>query len=454
MILERAKGSTLDVSIAYQDRAEILALLSAHAQQFGTLNFVRSYWSEIQKFSQAVSGPFPLLHTLHINLDEFDIPGLGTVDSPSLPLFSGAVNIKKFIMRSEVAPFLDRFAFPNLTTFELSMVSDFQEFPVSQLLNFLEASPALQTVRVGIKAGLFLGDVPTERVIVLPNVETLSLTQGVPGYGVAAHISCPSARFTSLVFENFLVDWMPQEIFPDSISWNAIGPQYVASTINEVVVSISTAGDVPLACSISFVSPGPASLELGYTMIAGYDGCNENPHSLGEKHSHGFSQALMAVRKHPLLGNVKRLHILDRHVFLGPHHLEHITSEATQLFKSMGPLEELVLDVDNLRQILFPFFDLSESADIQPNAFPPIKELTIAKRSAQLLEEECMAAIVKLAKSQYALGVPFECVVFLIKDPPVAMGERLKPWVGEVHFCERTIVEDELCNGVILGDYL
>jgi len=112
----------------------------------------------------------------------------------------------------------------------------------------------------------------------------------------------------------------------------------------------------------------------------------------------------------------------------------------------------LILDVDDLRQILSPFFDLPESADVQPDVFPPIKALTIAKRSGQPLDEECMAAIVKLAKSQHALGVPFEHVVFRMKDSPVAMVVRLSPWVGMVHFGEGTIVRDELGNRMIIGD--
>ena len=352
-------------------------------------------------------------------------------------------------------PFLDHFAFPNLTTFELSSTPEDEEFPVSQLLNFLEASPTLQVVRIKIEAVIFLGDVPPERVIVLPNVETLSVTQDLLGYKVAAHISCPSATFTSLVYENELADGMPQAVFPASVSWNAIGPQYMASTIDEVVLGISTAGDPIVACSISFISPGPVTLELGYRMIVGYEGHTESPDSLGEWHSQGFSQALMAVRKHPLISNVKHLRILDRHIFLAPHHLARITSEAVQLLKSVGPLQELILDVDNLRQILSPFFDLPESADMQPDAFPPIKELTIAGRSlGRPPNEECVAAIVKLAKSQHALGVPFERVAFRMKGSPVAMIERLNPWVGVVQFGEGTIVGDELGNGMIIGDEL
>ena len=116
---------------------------------------------------------------------------------PSLPLFSGGVDLKNFSLRSGEVSFLNYFAFPNLTTFEFSAASG--GFPISQLLNFLEALPTLQTVRMKIKAGMLRGDVPPERVIVFPNVEIFSIAEGKPGYGIAPHISCPSARRMTLM---------------------------------------------------------------------------------------------------------------------------------------------------------------------------------------------------------------------------------------------------------------
>jgi len=94
---------------------------------------------------------------------------------PSFPLFSGAVNLKSFSLRSGGLPFLNRLAFPKLTTLELSVTPVDEGFPVSQPLDFLEASPALQTVRIRIETKMLLGDVP-ERVV-LPNVGILSVIQ-------------------------------------------------------------------------------------------------------------------------------------------------------------------------------------------------------------------------------------------------------------------------------------
>lgn len=443
-LLERAKGSALDIKSACLDSADTLALLSPHALKFRTLDFVYGCWSDIQKFSEAAYGPLPLLHTLKINVVESDTLRPATVNHPSLPLFSGAANLKEFILRSEGVPFLNHFAFPNLTTFELSATPEDEVFPTSQLLDFLEASSTLQTVRIWIDAEVSLGGIPPAKVIVLPNVEIFSITQDEPGHKISAHILCPSARHMSLIYEQDADAGIPQEAFPTSASWNAISPQYMANTVDEVVLGITTAGDDVLSCSLFLSSPGSATLELGYRMIAGYEDYDEALLSLGEKHSEAFSQACIAIRKHPLLRNVKRLRIRDRHHSLTPHQLGCIAKEAARLLKSMSPLEELTLDVDDLRPFLSPFFDLPEFQGLMDlDEFPSTKGLTIAKRSDRPLDDRCVAAILGFVNSQYTRGVPFERVVFHLKSPPMGMAERLEPWVGTVHFSEEMLGEDQ-----------
>ena len=442
--LERAKESALDVRSDRLDHANILAMLSPHAQRFRTLDLAYNSWSDIQRFSEAAPGPLPLLRTLNINVLGFGMLGPETMNPPSPPLFSGAVNLKNFILHSEGVPYLNRFVYPNLKTFELSAMPINAEFHVSQLLNFLEASPTLETVHIRIEAEILLGDVPPGRVVVLPNIKIFSVTQDEPGYGIITHISCPSPGLMSLLREQYFEDRMPQEVFPTSVSWNAIGPQYVASTVDEVALEITTAAEIILSCSLSFSSPGPATLELGYRMIAG-ERLNDTPHSLGEKHSQVFSQASKAIREHPLLRNVKRLRIRDRHDFLTPHQLAGIAEAAARLFKFVGPLEELILDVDDLRPFLSPFFVPPEFQVFpQPDAFSLIKGLTIAEPSERPLNEECVAAIVGFVKSQHTRGVPFERASLHMKSPPVGMAERLEPWVGTLHFDGIFEVDDQL----------
>jgi len=60
-------------------------------------------------------------------------------------------------------------------------------------------------------------------------------------------------------------------------------------------------------------------------------------------------------------------------------------------------------------------------------------------------EEECMAAIVELAKLQNALGVPFERVTVRARELPTGTREMLEPWVGVADCCEErdTQIHDE-----------
>ena len=443
-ILDRAKGSPLDIRSGPLDDADIMALLSPHAQQFRTLDFVTGYWSDIQEFSEAVSGPLPLLHTLKVHAVEYDMMGPETTNPSSAPLFSGAVNLKKFVLLSEGLPFLNRFAFPNLTTFGLTAMQENDQFPVSQLLSFLEATPTLRTVHIEIVGEMSFECVPPDRVIVLPNVEEFTLTEDEYGYNIATHISCPSASHTSLVYVQPPGHEMPQEVFPTSVPWNAIASRYTMKPIDGVLLMMSTVRS-GLSCSLSFLSPGPATLKLGYRMIV-KDEDDEDidiDMDLGEAYHKVFSDASKAIRNHPLLANVKRLRILDR-----PTHpifdlLGRIAKEVGELFKSLGPLEELTLNVFDLRPYLAPFLDPPPFQYVkQPDAFPSIKELTIA--GPEPLREDCCAAVVEFAKSQHTLNVPFERVIFHMKDPPLAMGERLEPWVGIVCFLEMiTTGEDQ-----------
>ena len=439
-MLERAKGSALDITSTRLGRAETLALLSPHARQLRTIDFVQDHWSSIQKFSEAASGPLLLLNTLKIDVVRPSGSGWANIgvlemNPPSLPLFSGAVNLRNFILQSRGAPFLNHFAFPNLTAFGLRAMPE--EFPVSQLLDFLEASPTLQMVYIEIVAEIHTEDVLPERVVILPNVKILSVIQDRPGYRIAAHISCPSARLTSLIHEKYDVEYrMPQEVFPASASWNAIGPQYMASRIDAIALRITTTEDVALSCFLSFLSFGSATLKLGYRIIR----CEDGESLLGDKYSRVFSHAFRAVQTHPLLSNIKHLQIWDRHGPLAPHQLAHIAREAARLFKFVGPLEELVLDVDDLGPFLSPFFDPPEfQVSSRPHALPLIKRLRIVEQPEKPLSVKCVAAIVKFVKSQHIRGVPFEHATFHMKFPPLGMAERLKPWVGTAHFFERSI---------------
>ena len=424
-LLERAKGSALDITTYFADPVGTIGLLSSYTKQIRFLDFACNYWEDVQRFSEVNSGPLPLLTTLRIGaLDEFDL-------EPSLPLFTNAVNLKKFIMHSDGSPFLGQFRFPNLTTFELWAAPD-EGFCISQLLNFLEASPMLQRVDVKIIGDIVLENIHRERGVVLPNVETFTLVMNDShsGYEFAADISCPSARDMSLMYETFIDEGSLQEMEVSPALWNAIVRQHTRSPVEEITLEIQIAPDPIVTCSLTFQSPNATVIRMGFK-VAASDGFDYEHMRYGV-----FSQACRLIRDHPLLDNVRRLHINHSPNFVGPAWCSRVTNKVGLVFKAVGPLEELTIDGCDLRLYLIPFADLPETYDVEPTAaFPPVKELKIL-HPMPVSREECMTAIVRLAKSQHALGVPIERVVVRMAEIPEAMAEELRPWVGAVDCCE------------------
>jgi len=181
-ILERAKGSALDIIATHADPVSAIMLLPPHNKQIKCLYFEYSYWPDIQRFSEIDSGPFPLIRILLINAVKELNPGSPPVMTPpSLPLFGNAVNLDELSLHSEGSPSLNHFVFPSLTAFELS-ATPAEGFRVSQLPDFLQASPMLQKVHMKIISDILLEGVPQAMVVTLPNLENLHLavTDGGP----------------------------------------------------------------------------------------------------------------------------------------------------------------------------------------------------------------------------------------------------------------------------------
>ena len=149
-----AKGSMLDVIASGRIPVGIMDLLSSHTKQIQCLEFACDGLADIKKFLQVDSGPLPLLHTLTVkgtmgsSREDRD-----AIDSSNPPLLSNVVNLKAFYFHSDLCqpPFINHSAFPSLqlTSFDL-LAARGGNFRPSQLLNFIGASPMLQTVHIKI----------------------------------------------------------------------------------------------------------------------------------------------------------------------------------------------------------------------------------------------------------------------------------------------------------------
>ena len=434
-VLERANGSVLDVFVNEDIPTTSMALLLPHVQQMKHLKFDLTRWEDIRMFFEANSGPLPLLRTLKIsprlNTEDRDIP------PPSPPLFSNAVNLEEFTLDSFGYQFLNHFIFPRLTTFHLRTL-EVTGSSVSELFDFLKASPALRTVDINTIDGIMLEDIPQQMLVVLPNVEAFSLACGSKDvYDVAAHISCPRAKNTSLMHSLSDVDTSPgQEIFPTSVSLNTIIHQYTRSLIEEVTLKINPTSST---CSLTFRSSDSGTIRFFFQVLQVGDDEDELEMTFGEIACEAFSQGLGTIRVHPQLSHVKRLHFGYTATSLNAYQAMCMVTELGVLFGSMGPLDKLTIEDSDLYPYLCGFGDLATSG--KQTVFPPIKELVLL-RPVMDVGETYVSAIVELAKSQYVRGMPFERVTVRARTLLSVMVDGLRQWVGTVDCREEDSVTE------------
>ena len=336
--LDRAKSSALDIIAFGFNDVGTLALLSSRTEQFRSLSLVDNCWSDIERFAEAAARPLPILQSLRIQVTGYDPLDPEISSRPLCPLFKSAVNLRNFTLCAEGLAHLDHFAFPNLTTFELLTMpegtfAEEETFPTSQLLDFLESTPTLRTIHLKILVQSSSEAVPSGRIVLLPNVEDFRAEEQEPGYKIAAHISCPSAKHICLARKEEPDDSRPQAAFPPSLTWRAVPRQYMAGRIDEVVLELEAFQDV--SCSISFLSSDSFTLRISYS-ISSVEVSSRPRLTLQHDYAEVFSQASKAIRTHPLLTNIRRLHVGDRHVLLSPNRLKRVTDDVEQLFKSLS----------------------------------------------------------------------------------------------------------------------
>ena len=438
-LLGRIKGSPLDITVVFPIH---VTLFSSFAQQIRSLELKCRSSGHVQDLSEAISGPLPLLHTLEIDVRGYLSRGPDSLVAPILPFFGNATNLSRFVLHMSKFPSLRHFTFPNLTTLDFS--TETEEFPVSQLLNFLEASPRLQSIKIMIGADLFREDIPPGRVIVLPCVKTFSLEIASygPGCEVATHISCPFAKQVEFTYlTRYAGNNVPEAVYPPPTAWNMIVHQYAKGTVERVTLEMTVDEYSDITCSITFGSSDRATLKLHYIHYA--DGKENEMEEISEERlPRIFSQAFQTIRDHPLLANVKHLRIRGGNLLTG--NLELVTNAVGRLFGSMESLENLTLGGCDLRPYLDAFLDtpLFPTA-IQPTSFPTIKNLAIID-PVQLFHDDNIyaAAIVRLAKSQYTRGVSIERVELCTTALPLVMDE-LADFVNTVDLYDGTLSDED-----------
>ena len=238
------------------------------------------------------------------------------------------------------------------------------------------------------------------------------------------HISCPRAKHTLLAQEICDDDMaIGLELFPNSALWKAINNQYTTIPVEEVTLKIEDDFSV-VAYSLDFRSSDATVISLGFEVTRALGFAVEPLLLTSERMTlEIFSQACRTIRDLPLLSHLKGLHIEGNAGALDLNCVDVVGD----LFRSLGPLDELTIDGFDIHIFLAPYIDLPEFQHFQ-RVFPSVKELTITERADD--EERCPGAIVELAKSQHELGKPFERVTFHANWLPAALAERLRQWVS------------------------
>ena len=435
-ILDRAKGSALDVVATRGVPLATATLLSSHTRQIRHLELPYYQWADILMFSKINSGPLPLLRTLELHsvMIGNQVSQSTTSTTPALPLFSGAVNLEEFTFHPRGVESLSHFTFPNLTTFTLQTPPSLS-LSAREFLNFLEASPMLRTVNV-VSGSIIPGDTPQHMLVVLPNVETFSLFAMVGGwhvYHLATHISCPHAKNISLGQRVHDLDITPGlEIFPNPTLWKTIVRQHSTNPVEEV--ALETVDDGLVACSLAFRSPDGPTIRLGFCVISTGVEEEELELSWGELDLAIISQAFSTIRCHPLLSHLKRLHIQDALGNLGNGCELPMAGVVGDLFRCLGPLDVLTINGWDAAMFLAPFIDLPKFRHFE-RVFPHVKQFTILEGRMDDYPR-FMDALVELAKSKHEKGTPFEHVTVEAIEIPAGTEERLEEWVSTVRCCK------------------
>ena len=439
-LLDRAKGSALDVVTCRNAPDGALALIFPRARQIRCLELQYVAWKEILTFSELNSARLPLLRALKIIYleafnpdDQHIIPTLS-----SQPFFRGSPNLKEFIFHSARFRYLDLFVFPNLTTFEMS-TNPSGEPSASHLFDFLKSSPMLRTVKLKINSEIVLDGVPQGMVVTLPDVETFSLymrSDTVVGtYDIASHLLCPRARDTSLIraIGDASVNYF-LEMSPRLVMWEKIVHQHATCPMEEATLEVKRKEYDAIRCSLVFRSADAAVLKLGFDIVETGEEEEELAMTFEEMGWEIFSQALATIRDYPLLSHIKRLHIKHRSAVPDVHRW---AEDVGELFSCLGPLDKLTIDGCDLQIFLAAFLEDPDFSDLEETiTFPWIKDLTILHPYMSWDEAGCMEAIVGLAESQDALGIPFERVAVRMWYLPTGMVEELEQWVNVVECCK------------------
>jgi len=195
--IQRSRKSPLEVRIN-RDYLEILLLVAPHVGRLKalTLSFVGRVW-DIRRLIEYFSSTAPLLEKLAINV-------YGTPISKSNRSLFGSTFLGGNLSSLRELRFNDfRTDLPwknmsNLTLFEFRRSGP--KTSITQLLDFFEQAPLLREIKIFYSFPLS-SDAPAERVVSLPHLKLLRISEQAPHSMLLNHLHIPAGASATLEFE-------------------------------------------------------------------------------------------------------------------------------------------------------------------------------------------------------------------------------------------------------------
>ena len=413
LFFERANGCPLDVYISPPPyRRRILAprhhtipTLSP-GKRIKTLR-MNSGWVEILEVLGRWADALSPLQSLDLSVMEAS-------SFPSRPTIFLGDALTDLKLSGVAVPGLGYIRAPNLTTFGLWDNSQ-TSCSVTTLLDFLEATPALEEVSIEGSSLTTHDFPPPNKTITLPHVRLILL--GLRrACQLASHLVCPSLMDTRLV-DAFPVDPAVGIFTPP---FHQLLGQYSVEMINRVAMTISDQ-EALKECFLQLGTPSDTRFLIGYETQESFDS-DEDPDP-SWTFSVLFNQALSALLSLPLHNVVTFTIDVAPSPYDDTIDPTDIVTRFAAVFKQCPKLHEVVLD-------RYPPRCLSIfSRDITP----PVQVLII-KHHEDVSWEELAERITEVARVRHSKGAPLKRIEIITATENNPRIERLESWVQEVRY--------------------
>jgi hypothetical protein len=412
LFFERASGCLLDVHISAPGIRRT-RLPSDHTiptlspgKRIRTL-CITCPWIRIQEFVGGWTDALSPLQVLDLNADGPSVPSQSTI------FFGDA--LKDLKLFGFAVPGLNYIRAPNLTKFRLC--EEFQT-PCSAtgLLDFLEASPALEEVSIDVNSTMVDDFSPPNRTAALPHVRFILLSINHAPQ-LASHLVCPSSTDTHLV--DMLPDSPTDDIFPQSL--HQLSGQYSVEMIDRVMMRVSDRGGHE-DCTLQLRSPSDTRFRITCE-TAHFPDAFPEVLEVELPFSVLFDQTVSALLSLPL-GNVTTLSIDMGHSPSDP------TTDPTEIIRRFAEIFE---KCRKLYEVVLENYLPRYLSALSRDRTPPIQALVI-KHPEDVSWEELAEHVIEVARIRHSRAVPLKRIEIIATSEGNPRIEQLESWVQEVKY--------------------